>query len=126
MITPGTILMSSQTLRPQCIHLEDEPYPNVWMSMRQTLNPGELETELTSRGWTFFYMANVIRTTAFGFDRAKVIRAAVKRLVTSVKLQKCNCLEIDEVATHSFLGIPYVSVSAHPRHLQKGKVFSGQ
>ena len=40
-------------------------------------------------------------------------------------LQKCNCLEIDEVATRSFLGMPGVSVSAHTRHIQKGMTFSG-
>jgi hypothetical protein len=55
-----------------------------------------------------------------------MIHAALKRLIANVKLQKCNCLEIDDVATHSLLGMPYVSVSAHPRHIQKGMLFSGR
>ncbi len=126
MITPGTILMGKDTLRPQCFHLEDDPYPNAWMSVKHDLNPYELDKEIAAAGWTFFYMASAIRTTAFGFDRVKMIHAAVKRLIAGAKLQKCNCLAIDDVATHSFLGMPYVSVSAHPRHIQKGLVFSGQ
>jgi hypothetical protein len=126
MITPGTILMERDTLRPQCVQLEDDSSPNAWMTVKHNLNSHELEKELATAGWTFFYMANAIRTMAFGFDRAKTIHAALKRLITSVKLQKCNCLEIDDVATHSFLGMPYVSISAHPRHIQRGMVFSGE
>jgi hypothetical protein len=34
-----------------------------------------------------------------------------------------HCLEIEDVETRSFWGIPYVSVSGHARHIQKGVVF---
>lgn len=30
------------------------------------------------------------------------------------------------MTSHSFLRIPYVSVSAHPRHIQRGMVFAGE
>jgi hypothetical protein len=90
------------------------------MSVKHNLAPRELEEELSTAGWTFFYMANAIRATA------RTIPAALKRLMTKVRRQGCNCFEIDEVATHSFLGMPYVSVSAHPRHIQKGMAFSGR
>jgi len=96
------------------------------MSVKSRLNFCELEKELASAGWTFFYMAGKITTTAFGFDRQKTVHTALKRLIASVRLQKCNCLEIDAVASRSFFGIPYVRVSAHSRHIQKGLVFSGQ
>jgi hypothetical protein len=42
-----------------------------------------------------------------------------------VKRQQCNCLEIDQVTTHSFLGVPCVSISAHSRNIQKGARFAG-
>jgi len=125
MITPGTILMGKDTLRPQCFQLEDDPYPNAWMSVKHNLSPYELEKELTTAGWTFFYMANAIRATAFGFDRAKRVHTALERLITNTKHQKHNCLQIDDVATYSFLGMPYVSISAHPRHIQRGAVLYG-
>jgi hypothetical protein len=88
------------------------------------LNPRELEKELGTAGWTFFYMAKAISTTAFGFDRTKTILTAIGRLVTNVKLQHCNCLVIDGVAAHSMLGMPYYTVTAHARHIQRGAVFS--
>ena len=126
MISSGTILMGRETLRPQCFQLEDNSASNTWLPVKHSLAPNELEKELWASGWTFFYIANQITTTAFGFDREKMIHRALKHLITDATLQKCNCLEIDTVATHSFLGIPYVSISAHPRHIQKGMVFSGQ
>ena len=126
MITPGTILMDKDTLRPQCLQLETDPYPNAWIPVKHDLTPHDLEKELSTAGWTLFYLASPISTTAFGFNRAKMIHAALKRLIAKAKLQKCNCLEIDDVVTRSFLGMPYVSVSAHPRHIQKGLVFAGQ
>src|SRR5688572_5436203 len=103
MITPGMILMGKDTVRPQCFEFGGEPYPGAWRSVKHNLNPFELEKELAGSVWTFFYIASAITATAFGFDRAKMIRAALKRLITNVKRQKYNCLEIDDVATRSFL-----------------------
>jgi hypothetical protein len=126
MITSGTILIEKGTLHPQCFQLEDDSHPNAWVSVMHNLTPHELEKELSIAGWTFFQMASAIRTTAFGFSRARMINTALERVITNVRQQRCNCLEIDDVATHSFLGMPYVSVSAHARHIQKGMVFSGR
>jgi hypothetical protein len=125
-ITPGTILINEGTQRPQCFQLEKDFYAHAWRPVKHTLNSAELEQELAHAGWTFDFMAGAIRTTAFGFDRARMLHAALKRLIANVRRQKCNCLEIDDVETHSFLGVPYVSISAHPRNIQKGVVFSTQ
>jgi hypothetical protein len=124
LITPGTILIERGTLLPQSFRIENESYPSAWVSIKSILNSHELENELATIGWTFFYMAGGVRATAFGFDRQKTVHTALKRLIASARLRKCNCLEIDGVAMHRFLGMPYVSVSAHSRHIQKGLVFS--
>ncbi len=126
MITPGTILIDKDAPRPVCFHLQHEPFPGAWISVQHNLSPRDLELELSTTGWTFLYMANAIRATAFGFHRERMIHAALKRVIANVREQRCNCLEIDDVATHSFLGVPYVNVSAHARHIQKGNVYSGQ
>ena len=70
-------------------------------------------------------MAGEIKATVFGFDREKALRAAFKRLIADVKSQHCNGIEITRVIDRSFCRVPYVSVSAHARHLQKGMRFSG-
>jgi hypothetical protein len=126
MITSGTILIAKNAPCPPCVQVEDQHFPDAWVSIAHNLPAHELEKQLNIAGWTFFYMASAVTTTAFGFDRTKMTNAALQRAITSVSRQKCNCLEIDDVTTHSFLGIPYISLSAHPRHIQKGSVFSGQ
>jgi hypothetical protein len=125
-IGPGSILAAKSAPLPERWRLESDATATGWAPLSNHLDGHQLEKELATEGWTFFYMAGRIKATAFGFDREKMVHTALKRLIASVRLQKCNCLEIDEVAPHSFLGMPYVSVAAHSRHIQKGLVFSGQ
>jgi len=44
----------------------------------------------------------------------------------NVKSHNCNAIEITQVSVESFFKVPYVRVTAHARHLQKGLTFSGQ
>jgi hypothetical protein len=125
LITPGTILVQKGTLLPPAFRPGSESYPNAWVSVKSSLDPHELEKEFAALGWTFHYMAGKVKMTAYGFDRQKAMVKALARLIAGAMRQKCNCLEIDEVATRTFLGLPGVSLSAHTRHIQKGVVFSG-
>jgi hypothetical protein len=70
-------------------------------------------------------MAGEVSATAFGFDRQKAMNSALQKLITGAELQKCNCIEIDEVGTRSFLGLPGVTITAHSRRIQKGSLFAG-
>src|SRR5260370_22643204 len=114
-LLPGTILIERGTHLPQSFRLENESYPSAWMSVKSSLNSHELENELATTGWTFFYMAGGVRATAFGFDRQKTAHTALKRLIASVRLQKCNCLKIDEVAMHAFLGMRLRPLASHSK-----------
>ncbi len=124
MITAGTILMEKNTACPEFFHILPAGSPCAWETVTHSLTHRELTSELSSQGWTFFYMANAIRITSCGFNRQKMIYAALQRLIECIKKQKCNCLEVDDVTMRRFLGIPYVQLTAHPRHIQKGMVFS--
>jgi hypothetical protein len=126
MIGPGTILVEETTARPQCLELEDSShYATSWVPVKPTHAFQEFERELWSAGWTFFHMANAVSAISFGFDRARMTQVAVQRLIAKVREQRCNCFEVDDVALHSFLGMQYVRISAHPRHIQQGMVFTG-
>jgi hypothetical protein len=126
MITPGAIFIQNGTLLPEPLRLGTDSQTAGWALVSNSLDHHELEHKLSTGGWTFFYMAGAIRTTVFGFDRAKMLHSALKQLLANVKLQKCNCLEIDDITTRSFLGMPYVSVSGHTRHIQQGVLFESQ
>ena len=73
-------------------------------------------------GWNFFYIAGGIEMIAYGADQERATDKALKRILASLKTQRFNCLEITQVTAKRFLGLPYVSVSAHSRHIQAGLV----
>jgi hypothetical protein len=126
MITAGTILIAQDAPRPTSFQIEGDSSPTGWLSVTHKLSALELETELKREGWTFFYIAISIKKIAFGFDRARMVDAALVRIIRAAMMEGCNCVQIDQVAAHSFLWIPYISVSAHPRHVQRSSVFSGR
>lgn len=124
-VKTGTIFIEPGTLMPKSLLVEGELYSSGWTSVRN-LDRYQLDRAIKKTGWTFFYLAGEIKATVFGFDKQKTVRTAVKRLTTNVKAQHLNCLEITRVATNSFLGVPYASVTGHARHIQEGLVLSGQ
>lgn len=124
MIEAGTLLIERNSPRPECFHLAGQPGSQSWAQVAHELSPHDLEKTLASNAWTFFYLAGEIRATAFGFNPDNRMATVLKRLAGMAVEQRCNCLEIDRVAPGSFLGVPYLSVSAHTRHVQKGMTFS--
>lgn len=126
MIVPGSILMEKDALHPSCFEVQDESFPMGWTAVTHKFSFHDFETELSTTGWTFFYMANQITATALAFNRKKAIDSALEGLIKDVRRRRCNCLEIDTVDTRSFLRMHYVTMSAHPRHIQKGMVFAGE
>jgi hypothetical protein len=123
-IKTGTILIEGAASMPESLLLEGKPYSSGWRSV-SNLDLNELDTAIQKAGWTFFFMAGEIKITAFGFDKERAVRRAVKRVITNVESHKCNCVEITEVSAKSFLGMPYVNVSAHSRHIQESSAFTG-
>jgi len=123
-ITAGSILIEEGTHLPNSVSLRNESHSNGWTAVNGAR--AIFEKEIQEAGWTFFFMAGEIKTTVFGFDMQKSLGTALNRLAANAKSRHCNSIEITQVTGKSFLKLPYVSVSAHARHLQKGLVFSGQ
>jgi hypothetical protein len=123
-ITAGDILVAGGTYLPQSFLLQSESDSNGWAAIKDVR--ATFETTVQEAGWTFFFMAGEIKTTVFGFDKQKALRVALNRLIADVESQHCNSIEITQVRSKSFLYMPYVSVFAHARHLQKALLFSRQ
>jgi len=121
----GTILVEDGTILPGAMAPEHCADSQSWGSMPNLDRIG-LEALLAKAGWTFFYMAGLIKRYAFGSGAEKRLHTAVERVIQDVHSQKCNCLEITRIAKKSFLGVPYVSVTAHARHIQDGCQFRGR
>jgi squalene cyclase len=123
-IKAGTILIAEGALLPESLLLESEPYAYGWRLVKN-LDSNGLDQIISQAGWNFFYIAGVIETNAFGSDENKTTRKAIKQVIANLKSKNFNCLEIKRVVAMRSLGLPYMSVSAHSRHIQKSQALSG-
>jgi hypothetical protein len=120
-IKTGTILMKEGTLLPEALQIESEPCVPGWRLVKN-LTGYALDRKVHETGWTFFWLAGEIRTIAFGADEQSMVRRAIKRILAHPRSKPFNSLEITGVASQRFLGLPYVSVRAHSRHVQEALV----
>ena len=103
---------------PRLPGLETEPCVGEW-SLVKVIDAFVLEREIHAAGWNFFFMATEVKTMFLGFLGEEKIQSALKRILAKVKLQHFNALEVTEITARHFLGVPYVTVSAHSRHMQQ-------
>jgi len=114
----GMVLIKEGTPLPQGSGVESEPYVKGWRLVKN-FTSSELDRKLCDSGWTFFFMAGEVNAMAFGSDLEKTTHRAVKKVIANMKSDRFNCLEISRVSAKSFLGLPYVTVAGHPRHIQE-------
>jgi len=79
-----------------------------------------LDRLVRAKGWSLFFLAGEITTVVPAWGGHNTLRRGVKRLLARTRLQHLNCLEVTDVRRKYFLGIPYLSISANPRHIQEG------
>lgn len=114
----GTILIEEEPRLAQVLGLKSEPYSGNW-SMLKALDGRSLDREIHAAGWNFFFMAAEIRVMFFGAIAATKVQNALQRILKKVRQQNFNCLEITGIVAKRFWGMPYATVSAHSRHIQK-------
>jgi hypothetical protein len=115
----GTILMKEWPGMAQLFQLESEPYSGSW-SLVKNLDGVSLDRKIRAAGWNLFFMAAEVKVMFFGVTGAAKIQNALKRILANVKQQHFNGLEVTGIVASHFLGVPYVTVSAHSRHMQQG------
>jgi hypothetical protein len=113
----GTILMKEWHGMPQLIGFETEPCFGEWSAVK-ALDPFALDRKIHAAGWNLFFMAEEIKAMFFGSLKAAKVQSALQRILAKVKPQQFNGLEVTAIVARHFLGVPYVTVSAHSRHMQ--------
>ena len=117
-IQVGTILMRECPGMPQVLGVETEPGFENW-SLVTAPDASALDRKIHAAGWNFFFMSAEVNAMFLGsLGQGKIMRA-LSRILAKVELQHFNGLEVTEIATRRFLGAPYVTVSAHSRHMQQ-------
>jgi len=114
----GTILIEEQPLIAKVLGLESEPYSGNWGAVK-AFDSSALDRKIHAAGWNFFFMAAEVKVMFFGALGAKKIQNALERILVKVRRQNFNSLEVTGIVAKRFLGVPYVTVSAHSRHIQQ-------
>jgi hypothetical protein len=114
----GTIFIRENTLLPAGLAIESEVFLPGWRLVKN-LNGFALARNVEGAKWNFFYVAGEIGATALGPDRSGTLRKAMKRILAKQE-DEFNSLEITRVVSKRFLGIPFLSVATHSRHIQEG------
>jgi len=117
-IKPGTLLIEEGVIFPDSLQVKSEPYSNGWRIVKELDGYG-LDRTMSEAGWTCFYMANEISASAVALNGKESLSKAVNQILTKLKLERFNSLEITQVVTKRFLGLPHTTVSAHARHIQE-------
>ena len=115
----GTILIEDRPLVTRILDLESESYSGNW-SVVKAIDGFALDRKIHAAGWNLFFMAEEVKATVFGSLAAKSIQKAIKRIFVKVRKQDFNCLEVTKIVENRFLGVPYITVCTHPRHIQQG------
>jgi hypothetical protein len=121
LIKTGTILIKERTALPSGLSVATATYAGGWDAV-QSLDGYALGRTLHNAGWTFFCLAGETSSTTFRFGREKSIRTALGRILKKLKLEKFNSIEITEMVSKHFCGIPYLKLSARSRHIQHSAI----
>ena len=117
-IQAGTIMVQPSASL-QSFEIESEPYTGTWQSLG-IVESSDLDRKVRNAGWNLFFMVGDLKTAVPAWGGHKTLRRGIKRLLAQTQSQHFNCMELAYIIKKRFLGIPYLSIAAHSRHIQQG------
>lgn len=116
-VVSGTILLREGVLLPEQLNLKTEKHSADWRILPEA-NGYALDRQLRVVGWSCTLLSGEIKTISFGRSQAAMLKSGVRRLLAKVRGLDYNCAEIATIKHSRFLGVPYVTICAHARHIQ--------
>jgi hypothetical protein len=116
-VQKGSVMILRGTRTPSSMPLAVMGYWKEWKLMGDA-DSHRLDENLRGAGWNFFFLAGSIRGWSSGRGQAS-IRRAMQSVLEKVKTSEFNCVEVAEIRNRSFLGIPFTTVQAFTRHIQR-------
>jgi hypothetical protein len=120
----GTILMEDRPAIIQALELESESFSGGW-GVLKTVGAPALELKVGAAGWRCFFLAGEVKATVFGSLAVQNGQRALRRILSKVRHQNFNCLEVTRITQTHFCGLPYTTVAGHSRHIQPGWILQG-
>jgi hypothetical protein len=116
--TAGCIFIRENTILPDDLIIETETFLPGWRAVSDC-DGYRLGRKIEEAKWNFFYLAGEFRAIVPGRLGPAAFRRAVRNILAKPEARKFNSLEITGIRSRWFLGIPFVSVAANFRHIQK-------
>jgi hypothetical protein len=113
----GSILIEDRPGIVAALGIEIEPCMQSWSVVRVD-SAEALDQQIRGVGWNWFLMATELKVTVFGSASQMVLRRALMLIVKNHPTQFFNCLEVTNISTKKFFGLPYTVVTANSRHIQ--------
>lgn len=117
----GTVLLRTDTFVPESVWVQRESFCVEWQAITN-LSSDDLDRQIRDGGWNLMFMGGAISGTSWGSWSGTAIRCAAIRVLKKTRASKFNAFEITGIHARRFLGIPYVVVTGHSRHLQQSTV----
>jgi hypothetical protein len=114
-----TIFIRENTRLPAGVTLESETFLPGWRSIKNLDGRG-LGRKIENAKWNYFYLAGPVKATVTGRESLATLQKAVRRVLATKQGQSYNSLEVSKIISKRILGVPYLTISAHFRHIQEG------
>lgn len=116
----GMVLLQTGAVIPESVWIEKETYSPGWEEVTN-LSSDDLDQQLRRENWSFFFIGGTIQGTSWGSWSGIANRSAATRALNKSGI-KFNGFEVTGIHPRRFLGLRYVTVVGHARHLQPGPV----
>jgi hypothetical protein len=120
-VSAGTMLVQEGLLLPKAAGLQSNRYSQGWRDVR-ILDRSGLDAGLRAAGWALLCIAGEIKVRILGRDGDANVGKAVRRILRQAHQMAFNCVGLNQITSTSFLGIPYLTISAQAYHIQPGPI----
>jgi hypothetical protein len=115
------MMVQDGLLLPKAAGLQSSRYTQGWRAFKALDNFG-LEADLRAAGWALLCIAGEVKVHVFGRGGDANISRAMRRILRQAHGMTFNCVGLKQITRTSFLGIPYLAMSAQVYHIQQGSV----
>jgi hypothetical protein len=114
----GSVMMRAGTATPERLEIESEDFCEGWDRVRNC-EAGVLDKQLRSAGWCLVFLAEPLQAIAIGPPEQETVQQATMKLLGRAGPQMFNCVEVTDIEYRRCVGVPYVHVTGHARHIQR-------
>ena len=115
----GTMMVREGLVLPGQLDTAMEAYSSGWRTVTHDDAHG-FDGRLRQLGWSCFFLAGELKAVWLGPSEAGVLKSAVRGLLSKVRAMGFNSVELTKISKYRWLGIRYVRVCGHARHIQHG------